>query len=329
MLDQKLEIVSSLSDQARTNLDLLKSVEESWQPTDFLPDLTKESWRDDLQKLREGAAALPDALLVILVGTMVTEEALPSYQTSFNRLPGVNDPTGASAEPWAQWSRGWTAEENRHGDLLNRYLYTTGRVDMRAVEVTIQHLIRNGFDPLHDNDPYNGLVYTSLQERATKVSHQKVGQLAKKAGEGVLGQICATIAGDEARHEEGYKRFMARIFEADPSGAVVAFRTMLERNIVMPANLMYDGQNPTLFSAFSLTAQKNGVYTFEDYLQIIDHFIEYWKVKDLKGLTGEAAEAQDKVCEIPRQLGRRIKFMSARANAKSVTPFRWIHGRPV
>jgi hypothetical protein len=27
--------------------------------------------------------------------------------------------------------RQWTGEENRHGDLLNKYLYLSGRVNMR------------------------------------------------------------------------------------------------------------------------------------------------------------------------------------------------------
>jgi acyl-[acyl-carrier-protein] desaturase len=75
---------------------------------------------------------------------MVTEEALPSYQSMGNRTEGIADDTGASSLPWAQWLRGWTAEENRHGDLLNRYLYLSGRVDMRQVETTVHHLLRNG-----------------------------------------------------------------------------------------------------------------------------------------------------------------------------------------
>jgi acyl-[acyl-carrier-protein] desaturase len=41
--------------------------------------------------------------------------------------------------------RQWT-EENRHGDLLNKYLYLSGRVNMREVEMTTQHLINDGFD---------------------------------------------------------------------------------------------------------------------------------------------------------------------------------------
>ncbi len=45
------------------------------------------------------------------------------------------DETGAQDQPWADWTRQWTAEENRHGDLLNKYLYLCGKVDMRQIEV--------------------------------------------------------------------------------------------------------------------------------------------------------------------------------------------------
>jgi acyl-[acyl-carrier-protein] desaturase len=130
---------------------LLKPVAESWQPTDWLPDLTAGNWREELGEFRERAQSLPDELLVVLVGDMITEEALPSYQTWLNLLQGLGDPTGASDSPWARWGRGWTAEENRHGDLLNRYLYLTGRVDMRSIETTVHHLINNGFNPLTAN----------------------------------------------------------------------------------------------------------------------------------------------------------------------------------
>ncbi|KAJ4829761.1 hypothetical protein Tsubulata_048342 [Turnera subulata] len=46
--------------------------------------------------------------------------------------------------PWAIWTRGWGAEENRHGDLLNKYFYLTGRVDMKQIEKTIHYLVGRG-----------------------------------------------------------------------------------------------------------------------------------------------------------------------------------------
>ena len=60
---------------------------------------------------------------------------------------------------------------------------------MRAVEVTIQNLIRNGFDPSTAQDPYKGFVYTSFQERATKISHKNVARLARSEGDDGLSLI--------------------------------------------------------------------------------------------------------------------------------------------
>lgn len=116
------------------------------------------------------SAGLPASYLVVLVGDTVTEEALPTYMAMLNTLDVVRDETGAQQTPWGRWTRGWTAEENRHGDALNKYLYLTGRVDMKAMEITIQNLIGSGMDPKTENNPYLGFIYTSFQERATSVS---------------------------------------------------------------------------------------------------------------------------------------------------------------
>lgn len=66
-------------------------------------------------------ANLPDDYLVVLVGDMITEEALPTYMSMINGLDGVRDETGASQTAWAKWTRMWTAEENRHGDVMVRH----------------------------------------------------------------------------------------------------------------------------------------------------------------------------------------------------------------
>ncbi len=171
----QLAVLHSMQDFVRENLQFLAPIEKAWQPTDYLPDLTAEDWRERVQSFRDPAQSITDELLVVLVGDMVTEEALPSYAVSLNEI--AQERHGDSKTPWSIWLRGWTAEENRHGDLLNAYLRLTGRVDMRAIEVTINHLIANGFNPRTFPDPYNGLIYTSFQERATRISHGNVGKL--------------------------------------------------------------------------------------------------------------------------------------------------------
>lgn len=308
------------------NLDsLLVPVNESWQPSDFIPDMTKETWNEDVIEFRARASRLPDEVLVVLVGDMVTEEALPTYQSWINRLQGVKDTTGVSDNPWARWGRGWTSEENRHGDLLNKYLYLSGRVDMRAVETTVHHLINNGFDPQTGDDPYLGFIYTSFQERATKISHRNVGVLAKKAGEDVLHKICGLIAGDEARHEKAYKLFMSKVFELDPAQAVLSFAKMMKTKITMPAVLMYDGKDQNLFEKYSIVAQKTGVYTVKDYSEIIQDLVQHWRLETIAGLSDVAAKAQDYLCN----LSERYAKLADRVSYSGKEKFSWIFDRDI
>jgi len=325
----KQEVISGMENFVSTQLKYLKPVEDSWQPQDWLPDLTSEDWIESVEAFREPAKGLSDAVLVVLVGDMVTEEALPTYQTLINGFEGVSDKTGADTSPWAQWTRGWTAEENRHGDLLNKYLYLTGRVDMRAVEVTIQNLLSKGFDPSTAQDPYRGFIYTSFQERATKISHKNVAKLAREEGDDNLQGICSAIAADEARHEKVYTNFISHIFEQDPDGAMLAFRDLMRAQIVMPSHLMQDGADPNLFDNFSIIAQQLGVYTAKHYSEIVEHLVRTWNLENLTGLSSKAAEAQDYLCH----LGSRYKKLAERSQRRKSRieerKFSWIFNREV
>lgn len=295
-LEKNAEVISQLNDFVTETVGTtLMDPDDCWQPTDFLPDMTKHDALDQVKELRERAGVIPDTIITSLIGNMITEEALPSYQTYFNMLEGVNkDGSLSSDQGWVQWTKAWTAEENRHGDLLNKYLYLSGRADMRKVEQTIHRLIYNGFDPRSEKDPYQAIVYTSFQERATKISHVNTGKLADKAGDHVLGRICKQIAGDEARHEKAYKSFMTEIIKIDPSGAVLAFEKMMRKQIVMPAVLMSKGgSNPSLYDQFSAITQKVGIYTGWDYARIIDHLVKLWEIETVTGLNEAATKAQE------------------------------------
>lgn len=326
-----IEDLSPIADEMVSNI-LLETGDAAWQPQDYLPDLTKEDWLDQVKSVRDQASMVSDELLVVLIGDMVTEEALPTYQTLLNTFEGCDDPTGTTDSAWARWSRGWTSEENRHGDLLNKYLYLGGRCDMRSIEVTIQHLITSGFNPGAQKDPYRGFVYTSFQERATKISHGNVGKLAREAGDKNLSRICAKIAGDEGRHEKAYQRFVTEILKRDPDGLLAVFGDMMRGQISMPAELMTDGIDKDLYENFANTAQRLNVYTAIDYAEIIDHLVKIWDLENLEGLSSEGEKERDYLCKLPkrykklaeRSMNRKVKATEDVVPTKS---FNWIYGR--
>ena len=320
------DVILAIETVVGDHLHLLAPIDKAWQPTDYLPDLEADNWREQVEGFRESAAAISDELLVVLVGDMVTEEALPSYSMSLNGL--VRDEEGTSPAPWARWLRGWTAEENRHGDLLNAYLRLTGRVDMRAVERTIQHLIANGFNPKTHADPYNLLIYTSFQERATRISHSNVGRIAARKGDANLGRICGMIASDEARHEAFYTRMMTRVLDLDPAGGILAFRSMLRGLIAMPGRFMDDGSDPDLFDHFAVVAQRLDIYTVRDYAAIIGHLVRAWNITG-RSVTGAAAKAQDEICRQAERYVRMADRTAAALKKQEPVPFRWLRDRKV
>ena len=319
-----LETIRALEPAVAENLPMLLPIDKAWQPSDYLPNLQAEDWREQIESFRQPAQSVSDELLVILVGDMVTEEALPSYSVSLNEL--ARDTTGDGPAPWARWLRGWTAEENRHGDLLNAYLRLTGRVDMRAVEVTIHHLIANGFNPKSYPDPYNGLVYTSFQERATRISHGNAGKIVGRQGDANLSRICLKIAGDEARHEAFYTRMMGLVMDRDPEGGILAFRNMIRGLIAMPGRLMYDGKDPDLFDHFAIVAQRLDVYTVRDYASIIQHLVRTWNIAS-RIVTGKAAQAQNYLCSKAESYARFADEIAATLETQPRTAFTWIHNR--
>ncbi|NVO32021.1 acyl-ACP desaturase [Hymenobacter lapidiphilus] len=298
------EVLQSMEGFLKENMGtFLKSVETSWQPADFLPDSRQDTFFDEVKLLRERAQGLSYDLLAVLIGDTITEEALPNYEAWFHQLDDLNrDPNNG----WAQWIRGWTSEENRHGDLLNRYLYLTGRVNMREFEISTHYLINDGFDLGTAHDPYRAFVYTSYQEMATNISHRRVGQLARTAGDDQLSRLCGMIAGDENRHARVYKTFVEKIFEVDPSEMMLAFEDMMRKKIVMPAHYMRElgVEMGKTFGHFTDAAQRLGVYTSHDYTEILDTLIQEWKIEAMTGLNPAAEKARDYVVALPNRLRR-------------------------
>ncbi len=309
----RLEVMQAIEDKVEGFMDkFLIPIEEIWQPTDFLPDSQNDNFLTSVKELREESKELGYDFWVTMVADTITEEAFPTYESWLMDVEGINQHDG-KANGWSKWVRAWTGEENRHGDVLNKYLYLSGRVNMREVEITTQHLISDGFDIGTDRDPYKNFVYTSFQELATNISHKRVGQMAKKKGNALLGKMCTIIAGDEMRHHLAYREFVKTIFGEDPSGMMLAFTDMMKKKIVMPAHFLREtgGSIGTAFENFSNCAQRLGVYTAQDYIDILRKLNEYWGIETVRSLTDEAEKAREYLMNLPERLERiadRMRF---------------------
>ncbi|PKD21521.1 fatty acid desaturase [Salegentibacter salinarum] len=322
----RLEVMNTVEKEVDGFIEkYLIPVEEIWQPTDLLPNLQGEDYMNELTQIREEAKELEYDFWVVLVADMVTEEALPTYESWLMDMEGVKQHGKSRGEEnaWSKWVRHWTGEENRHGDTLNKYLYLSGRVNMREIEKTTQYLINDGFDIGTGRDPYRNFVYTSFQELATNISHKRVGQLAKKKGNKMLGKMCNIIAGDEMRHYMAYREFVKTIFEHDPSQMMLAFHDMMKKKIVMPAQFLREsGQGiAEAFENFSNAAQRLGVYTTYDYIEILEKLNGYWEIDKMRSLTDEAEKARDYLMRLPDRM-RRIADRMAIPEDQHI--FKWV-----
>lgn len=302
--------------------EFLKDIDTNWQPSDFLPASNHPDFVKDIKEIQEQCKELPYDYMAVLVGDIITEEALPTYESWLIDIEGISK---AEPQGWSKWIRKWTAEENRHGDLLNKYIYLSGRVNMQQMEITTQHLIADGMEIGTARDPYRNFVYTSFQELATNISHRRTATIAKQHDNIQLSKICGVIAADEMRHAKAYKSFVAKIFELDASEMMLAFEDMMRKKIVMPAHFMRQqgekiGQTWTHFSD---AAQRLGVYTSLDYANILDSLIKEWNIGNIGKLTDVAEKGRDYLMTLPE----RFKKISERVSIKAPLEykFNWIY----
>jgi acyl-[acyl-carrier-protein] desaturase len=321
MKPARIEVMRFLAQKIDSIIDeFLKKIDTIWQPADFLPDSRNPDFTKDINELQAECRELPYDYLAVLVGDTITEEALPTYESWLMDVDGI---TKEEPEGWSKWIRMWSAEENRHGDLLNKFLYLSGRINMREMEISTQYLIADGFDNGAAKDPYKNFVYTSFQELATNISHRRTATLAKKHGSNQLSEICGVIAADEARHAKAYKRFVGKIFEIDASEMMLAFEEMMRKRIAMPAHFLRQAGESIgkTFVHFSDAAQRLGVYTSLDYTHILESLIKEWDIANISSLNTKAEKARDYLMSLP---GRFKRISERGLKAPVEYQFSWI-----
>ena len=135
--------------------------------------------------------------------------------------------------------------------------------------------------------------------------------------------MCSVIAGDEMRHHLAYREFVKIIFEYDPSEMMLAFQDMMKKKIVMPAQFLRESGEgiSSAFDNFSNAAQRLGVYTTFDYIDILDKLNDYWEIGKMNSLTDEAEKARDYLMNLPSRMSRVAERF---AIPQDIHKFKWV-----
>ena len=298
----KVEVLKDLEERVRELMEAHERKRDVWFPSDLLepePDTSPDEFRASLRARAEG---IPDHVRAALALNLLTEEGLPH----FHRLLAVY--LGDDSH-WRSWNNLWTAEEDRHGQVLHDYCRDTRLFNQRKVEEMQFEYLRRGFHPEWDKDPYRVFAYTTVQERATQFSHSETGRIVSEY-EPRLGEVLPHVAKDEARHYAFYRSVFEEILKRDPDQALHS------ASFILPAIDM-PGITIPGFKDLAEVIRRSGIYGPRDYLRIVQEQIRYWKIERLQGLGELGRIAQEKILGIPARLKRIAEHMETRSKAKT------------
>jgi acyl-[acyl-carrier-protein] desaturase len=301
-LYSKLEVLQDLEPKVRELMEIHERKRELWFPSDLVGPGADECPDTHLIKLREQASGIPDPARAALALNLLTEEGLPH----FHRLLAVY--LGDDSF-WRRWNNLWTAEEDRHGQVLHDYARDTRLLNQRKLEEMQFEYLRAGFHPEWDRDPYRVFAYTTVQERATQFSHSETGKIVAEY-EPRLGSILSQVAKEEARHYTFYRTVFEEILKRDPDQALHS------ASFILPAIDM-PGVTMPGFKELADVIRRAGIYGPRDYLRIVQEQIRYWKIESLQGLNELGRKAQEKIMGIPARLKRIAEYMETRSKSKT------------
>jgi acyl-[acyl-carrier-protein] desaturase len=301
-LFSKLEVLKDLEGKVRELMESHERKRDLWYPSELIGPRAGDCPDTHYGQLRKRASGIPDPARAALALNLLTEEGLPH----FHRLLAVY--LGDDSF-WRLWNNLWTAEEDRHGQVLHDYAREARLLNQRTLEEMQFEYIKAGFHPEWDRDPYRVFAYTTVQERATQHSHAETGKLVGEY-EPILGEILSNVAKEEARHYTFYRTVFEEILKRDPDQALHAASFILP-SIDMPGHTMPG------FRDLADVIRRAGIYGPRDYLRIVQEQIRYWQIESLDGLSELGRKAQEKIMSIPERLRRVCDIMETRSRAKT------------
>ena len=256
---------------------------KEWFPHELIPysrgrdAVPGEVWTKDDADL--GGVTLTDAVRSSLVVNLLTEDNLPYYFRSIERMFGAD---GA----WGTWARRWTAEEGRHSMAIYGYLMTTRAVDPVDLERGRMAQVSGGQTPDPESTA-DGFIYLTLQELATRIAHRNTGKLI---GDPVGYAVMSRVAADENFHHLFYRDLATAAIAASPNTMMGA----IERQVV---GFSMPGFGIPGFAGHAAAIAKAGVYDLAIHHEqiLVPILLRHWQVDRIEGLDAEGEQARDRV----------------------------------
>lgn len=171
-----------------------------------------------------GSGSVHPGAQAALVLNLLTEDNLPSYHRAVSQAFSAST-TGD--ESWRAWIDIWTAEESRHALAMRDYLLHSGRCndwfDSDDYERRRMSMMRRGWHPT-GKSPLRFLIYVSVQELATRISHRRTGQIS---GDPMLDRLLTQVASDENLHMILYRNLVSAALDLEPILTVKALEAEL------------------------------------------------------------------------------------------------------
>jgi acyl-[acyl-carrier-protein] desaturase len=268
---------------------------KEWFPHELVPWSRGRDFEPDETWDPEGYPVAPGVRSALFVN-LLTEDNLPYYFRTIERVFGADG-------PWGEWARRWTAEEGRHSIVIRDYLTVTRAVDPVALERARMHQVAGGQIP-EPPSPADGFVYVALQELATRIAHRNTGKLLEdKVGYDVM----ARVGSDENLHFLFYRDLVTAAIEANPSAMVMAIERQV-RDFEMPGAGIVD------FEGHALAIAKAGIYDLKlHHEQILQPVVlRHWQLESLEGLDADAEAARHRVVKRIDRIGRAGRRLASR-----------------
>ncbi|CAN5910311.1 acyl-ACP desaturase [soil metagenome] len=298
----KVEVLADLEPVVHDLMVTHEAKRILWFPHELLdaaPDTDPDAHIKELRRRADGIS-LPARVALAL--NLLTEEGLPHFHRLLATYLGGDT-------FWSKWTNLWTAEEDRHGAVLHDYMHDSKILTNPVLERMQFEYLKAGFEPAWDKNPYRVFVYTTLQERATQVSHSNTGKLAGKY-EPTIGTVLSNVAKEEARHYTFYRTIFKEVIARDPNNALASAAEIMP-SIDMP------GVNMPNFRDMADVIRRAGIYGPRDYLTIVEEQIKFWAIETITGLDEMGKRAQEKILGVPKRLERVSDAMESRTRAKT------------